>query len=152
MIDRSLAEFLEGAVGIHLATRSDELEPNGGRGVAAAVEPDGRQLVVYLARVAAERLLPHLQSNGQAAVSFGRPVDERACQVKGVFVDARDATDAERPRVAAQWESFQANLEQIGISRAAYADWVTWPCVAIRLRVTALFEQTPRPGTGGPLP
>ncbi len=116
------------------------------------MEADGRQLIVYVAKVAAERLLPDLQSNGQAAVSFGRPVDERACQVKGVFLDARDATDAERPRIAAQWESFHANLEQIGISRAAYADWVTWPCVAIRLRVTALFEQTPRPGTGGPLP
>jgi hypothetical protein len=71
--------------------------------------------------------------------------------VKGVVVDVRDATDEERPRVAAQWESFQANLEQIGIGRAGYAAWVTWPCVAVRLRVTALFEQTPRPGTGGSL-
>lgn len=152
MIDRPLAEFLEGAVGIHVGTRNDELEPNGARGVAAAVEDGGSQIVVYLARVAAERLLPDLRSNGQAAVSFGRPVDERACQVKGVFVDARDAADAERPRVAAQWESFQANLEQIGIARETYAAWVTWPCVAIRLRVSALFEQTPKPGTGGPLP
>jgi len=85
-------------------------------------------------------------------VSFGRPVDERACQVKGVFVGARDAEEEERPRVAAQWSSLQDNLEQIGIARATYGAWITWPCLAIRLRVTALFEQTPRPETGGPLP
>lgn len=152
MIDRDLAAFLEGEVGIHLGTCNASLEPNGVRAVAAAVEEDGTHLVVYVATVAAARVLPDLESGGQAAVSFGRPVDERACQVKGVFVSARDAGDDERPRVATQWASFQANLEQIGITRPTYAAWLTWPCRAIRLRVTALFEQTPGPGTGGPLP
>ena len=151
MIDASLAEFLQGAVGIHIGTRNDALEPNGARGVAAAVDSGGTELVVYLADVAAARILSDLETNGQAAVTFGRPVDERACQVKGELVDVRDATDAERERVLGQWASFQDNLELIGISRAAYADWILWPCVALRLRVTALFEQTPRPGTGGPL-
>jgi len=151
MIDRALAEFLEGAVGIHLGTRDEQLEPHGARCVAVAVDPDGAHLVVYLARGAAERVLPDLRANGQAAVGFARPVDERACQVKGVFVDARDATEDERPRVIGQWQSFLANLEQIGIARATYGAWLTWPCVAIRLRAMALFEQTPRPGTGGPL-
>ena len=151
MIDKDLAAFLEGEVGIHLGTCSPSLEPNGVRAVAAAVEEGGTHLVVYVAAVAAVRVLPDLESSGQCAVSFGRPVDERACQVKGVFVAARDAREDEAPRVAAQWESFQANLEQIGISRPTYAAWITWPCLAIRLRVTALFEQTPRPGTGGKL-
>jgi len=151
MIDRQLADFLEGAVGLHVGTRNDQLEPNGARGVAAAVDADGSHLTVYVARVAAERLLPDLESNGQVTVSFARPVDDRACQVKGAFVSAREATEDERPRVAAHWERFVANLEQIGIARASHAAWVTWPCLAIRVRPTALFEQTPRPGTGGPL-
>jgi hypothetical protein len=151
MIDRELASFLEGEVGIHLGTCDSNREPFGVRALAAAVEADAAHLVVYMATVAAERVLPDLEANGQAAVSFGRPIDERACQVKGVFVSARDVGEAERPRVAAHWQSFLANLEQIGVKRAAYAEWPTWPCVAIRLRVTALFEQTPRPGTGGPI-
>jgi hypothetical protein len=151
MIDKQLAAFLEDGVGIHLGSRNERLEPSGARSIAAAVDADGAQLVVYLARVAAARVLPDLEANGQAAVGFARPTDERACQVKGVFVSAREATEQERPRVMAQWEAFQANLERIGIPRATYASWVTWPCVAIRLRAVALFEQTPRPGTGGPL-
>lgn len=152
MIDAALARFLEGPVGIHVGTRSERLEPNGARGLAVTVEPDGTHVVVYLARVAAERLLPDLRSNGQAAVSVARPVDERACQVKGFLVASRDATEDERSRVLAQWEAFRANLEEVGIGRGGYAAYPTWPCVALRVRVTALFEQTPGPGTGGPLP
>ncbi len=139
-------------MGIHLGTRNQELEPNGARAVAVAVEPGGEHLVVYLARVAAERVLPDLEANGQAAVSFGRPVDEKACQVKGVFTGVRDAREDERPRITAQWESFLGNLEQIGIGRVTYGAWLVWPCVAVRLRVQALFNQTPGPGTGAPLP
>jgi hypothetical protein len=58
MIDQELAEFLEGPVGIHLGTCDERLEPNGARGVSAEVEADGTHLVVYLARAAAERVLP----------------------------------------------------------------------------------------------
>jgi hypothetical protein len=151
MIHRDLAAFLEGEVGIHLGTRGVALEPNGVRAVAVAVEEDGAHLVVYVASVAAARVIPDLRANGQAAVSFGRPVDDRACQVKGLFVEAREARADERPRVLAQWERFLANLEEIGLARGAFAGWTTWPCTAIRLRATALFEQTPRAGTGGPL-
>ncbi|HET7698258.1 MAG TPA: hypothetical protein VFK57_21260 [Vicinamibacterales bacterium] len=151
MIDGALAAFLQEGVGIHIATRNEALQPNGARAVAVRVEPDGEHLIVYVARVAAARILPDLESNGQAAVGFGRPVDDRACQVKGVFVGAREATEEERPQVLAQWDGFLASLEKIGIPRAATRTWVTWPAVAIRLRANALFDQTPGPGAGAPL-
>ncbi|HWK11206.1 MAG TPA: hypothetical protein VNR64_14195 [Vicinamibacterales bacterium] len=151
MIDGALAAFLQEGVGIHIGTRDASLRPNGARAIAVDVEADGEHLVVYVARVAAARLLPDLEANGQAAVGFGRPVDDRACQVKGVFVSVRDATDAERPRVLAQWDGFLGSLEKIGIPRAATETWLTWPAVAIRLRANALFNQTPGPGAGAPL-
>jgi hypothetical protein len=151
MIDTQLAAFLQEGVGIHIATRNPALQPNGARAVAVTVEPDGEHLVVYVARVAAARILADLEANGQAAVGFGRPVDDRACQVKGVFVGARDATEDERPKVLAQWDGFLDSLEKIGIPRAATRTWVTWPAVAIRLRANALFNQTPGPKAGAPL-
>jgi hypothetical protein len=151
MIDNALAAFLQEGVGIHIGTRNGVLHPNGARAIAVQVEPDGRHLVVYVARVAAARILPDLEANGQAAVGFGRPIDDRACQVKGVFVSVRDATEDERSRVSAQWDGFLSSLEKIGIPRAATRTWVTWPAVAIRLRVNALFNQTPGPGAGAPL-
>jgi hypothetical protein len=151
MIDTQLAAFLQEGVGIHIATRNRALQPNGARAIAVSVEPDGEHLVVYVGRVAAARILPDLEDNGQAAVGFGRPIDDRACQVKGVFVGWRDASEDERPAVLAQWDGFLGSLEQIGIPRAATKTWVTWPAVAIRLRANALFNQTPGPDAGSPL-
>ena len=151
MIGTELAAFLQEGVGIHIGTRNAALEPNGSRALAVKVEDDARHLVVYVARVAAVRLLPDLEANGQAAVGFGRPIDDRACQVKGVFIDSREAVDADRPIIDAQWDGFLGSLEQIGIPRAATKTWVTWPAVAIRVRVNALFDQTPGPQAGAPI-
>jgi hypothetical protein len=148
MIQGSLAAFLQEGVGIHIATRNAALDPNGTRALAVKVEDDGRHLVVYVAGVAAARILSDLEDNGQAAVGFARPIDDKACQVKGLFLAVRDASDDERPFIARQWDGFLASLEQIGIPRAATRAWITWPAVAIRLRVNALFDQTPGPGAG----
>jgi hypothetical protein len=148
MIDAGLAAFLEQGVGIHIGTRNQQLHPNGARAVAAKVESGGSHLIVYVAEIAAARVRGDLESNGQAAVVFGRPEDERACQVKGVCVDIRAATENERPMVEKQWDGFMNQLETIGIPRVASANWMTWPAVAIRLKVTTIFEQTPGPQAG----
>jgi hypothetical protein len=39
----------------------------------------------------------------------------------------------------------------LGLPRIATDGWVTWPCTAIRLRVQAVFDQTPGPGAGAQL-
>jgi hypothetical protein len=148
MIQGELAAFLQEGVGIFIGTRNASLDPNGARAIAARVERDGLHLVVYVADVAAARLLPDLESNGMAAVTFGRPVDERACQVKGTFVAARAARDDERPLIDAQWEGFTRQLETIGVSREARSAWPKWPATAITLKPTAVFEQTPGPAAG----
>ena len=151
MIDTQLAAFIREGVGIHIGSRNAALEPNGARAIAAHVEEGGLHFVVYVAEVAAARILPDLVANGQVAVGFGRPVDDRACQIKGIFVSARAATDAERPSVTAQWNGFLDSLEKIGVPRAATATWVTWPAVAIRVRANAIFNQTPGPDAGAPI-
>jgi hypothetical protein len=148
MIGPELAAFLEQGVGIHIGTRNNQLHPNGARAVAAKVEASGSQLVVYVAEIAAVRLRADLESNGQAAVVFGRPEDERSCQVKGVFVDSRSAADSERPMLQKQWDGYLRQLEMIGIPRVSATNWTTWPAVAIRLKVTTIFEQTPGPQAG----
>lgn len=148
MIDQQLAALLHDGVGIHIGTRNQQFEPNGARAIAARVEPDGKHLVVFISSVAAQRVLPDLESNGLAAVVFARPRDERACQVKGTFVSARPVTDDERAGAAKQWNAFLENLDYIGIPPAAAATWIATVDLAIRLKVTALFEQTPGPQAG----
>src|SRR5688572_27843014 len=138
MIDEPLASFVEEGIFIALATRNAGLEPNGARVVAARVEAGGTHLVLFLTTVAARGVLPDLESTGQAAVCFARPPDERACQIKGEFAGARDAGEDERAMVQEQWDRWLDRLTTIGFSRATFAHWPSWPCVALRVRVTAI--------------
>lgn len=151
MIDDALATFLQQGLAINLGTRNERLEPNACHAPAAVVEADRRHLTVFVPREAARLVLADLAANGQAALVFARPQDDRACQVKGTFVAVRDATEEERPTVMAQWGGFMHQLQIIGMPGESTRPWVVWPCVAIRLRVTALFNQTPGPDAGTPL-
>jgi hypothetical protein len=143
MISGDVAAFLQQGLSLHIGVRNERLQPEGARAVAARLDHDRRHLVVYIAQVAADRILPHLEDNGHAAVAFARPVDDRACQVKGTVVEVRRATDDEREYVLGQWNGLLDQLEQIGIPRRVSTGWATWPAIAIRLKITAVFDQTP---------
>jgi hypothetical protein len=148
MIDRTLAGFLEEGLAIHVGTRDASLVPEGTRATAIRADDDGQHATVYVPNVPHARLRPNLEANGQIAVVVVRVRDERSSQLKGVFAGARQASEAERPMVMAQWDRFIQNIEQIGLPRAVTGHWTMWPCVAIRFRVTALFDQTPGPKAG----
>lgn len=137
---------------MYLGTRNARLEPNGARISAVKVDADGRHLVAFIPKTTSADVLKDLLENGQAAITFARPADDRACQVKGVFVDVRDGSAADRRMVMEQWRGFVSQLELIGISAAATRSWKMWPCVAVRLRITSVFDQTPGPGAGAPVP
>lgn len=151
MIDPVLASFLEQGLSLHVGTRNARLEPDGARGAAVLVEPDGQHLLVFVAEIAASRLMENLRSNGQIAIGFGRPEDDRACQVKGVVVAIRPAERSERAAVERQWQGFMEQFQKIGIPPAVASGWAYWPAVAIRVKVTAVFEQTPGPQAGTPI-
>lgn len=151
MIDRALAGFLEGGLSIHIGARDARLQPSGARAAAVTVEPDGSHLLVYVPDLGASRILPDLESNGQAAISFGRPTDDRACQVKGTVTAIRKATPDERPVITAQWQGFMRQLELVGIPPDLALGWANWPAIVVRLKVTAVFEQTPGPLAGTPI-
>jgi hypothetical protein len=151
MIDEELASFLQEGIAVQLGTRNARLEPNGVRVVAVLVERDGTHVVAYVPDVAARGVLPDLESNGQAALVFARPPDERACQLKGTFAGARPATADEYAAVQGQWDRWLDRLSTIGYPRPTFECWAKWPCIAIRVKVNAIFNQTPGPGAGAPL-
>jgi hypothetical protein len=151
MIDKQLAAFLQQGLAMYIATRNESLEPHGARVSALEVDDRGDSVVAFVPAVSAGPLLDDVKANGQAAIVCAWPPDDRGCQLKGLFVNAHEATEEERPRVVAQWERFRDSLEVVGLPRQATDRWVVCPCVAIRVRVAAVFDQTPGPGAGAPL-
>ena len=152
MLDRSLTEFLERGLAIHIGTRNARMRPNGCRVTAVRVEEQGQHLVVFVPKTATPAVLQDLRDNGQAAVSLTRPIDDRAVQVKGVFVSERDADPSEEAFVLGQWQALLTELDVMGLAAlSSTSSWSMWPCVAITLRVTAVFSQTPGPEAGAVL-
>lgn len=152
MLDRTLTEFLEQGLAIHLGTRTSALRPNGCRVTAVRVEEEGRHLVCYIPTAASPSVLDDLRGNGQAAVSFARPTDDRAVQVKGEFVSLRDADPSEEAFVLGQWQGLLTELDVIGLRPlTSTSAWLMWPCHAITIRVTEIFSQTPGPEAGAVL-
>jgi hypothetical protein len=148
MIDDTLAAFLQEGVSLYIGTRNDRLEPRGAKASAMRVEEDGVHVVVYVPKVAAAPLLTDLEANGRVAVTLSRPPDERTCQLKGTFVEARPGRPSERAFVTAQFEQYREYLCEIGWPREATDRWVSWPVVAIRFKTTAVFDSTPGPQAG----
>jgi len=151
MIDDAHAAFLQQGVAINIGTRNGRFEPHASYVGAAVVDADRRHLTVFVPEAGAAAVLADLEANGQAAVVFARPEDDRACQVKGTFVSARPATDDEEPRVLEQYEGFLRQLSIIGMPGESSRSWIVWPAIAVRLRVTAIFDQTPGPTAGAAL-
>jgi hypothetical protein len=152
MLDQSLTEFLELGLAIHIGTRNQRMEPNGCRVTAVRVEDQGTHLIAYLPKAAPPAVLQDLAANGQAAISVARPADDRAVQIKGVFVSQRDAEPSEEAFVMAQWDGFKKQLDMIGFNASTSTiSWSMWPCVAVKIRVTNIYSQTPGPNAGAVL-
>jgi predicted pyridoxine 5'-phosphate oxidase superfamily flavin-nucleotide-binding protein len=151
LISRELEEFLQSGLSIVVATRDDDLQPDGAVAWAALVHDDRAGLTVYLHDTAAKQLLRNLRKHPEIALDFDLPTSHRACQVKGRYLSSRKARAGERTEIERQLEAFGADLETIGIPRAMLSGWQAWPCSALEVRVTELFEQTPGPGAGEPL-
>lgn len=143
MIDQILAEFLQSGLGIHFGTRDEKLAPSGCRAAAVKVEDDGRHVVVFLPKAASPRVFDNLRTNGRGAISFARPTDDRAVQLKGLMLFSRDAKPEEEVLAREQWAGFLGQLDAIGLPGVATNSWKIFPCVAVRIKVTAVFNQTP---------
>ena len=150
-ITLELAEFLESGLAIVVGVRDGDLNPDGAAAWAVEVDEERSRFTVYLHEIAAAELMRFLRSHAEIAINLDQPTSHRACQAKGVFVGTRAARDDERELVDRQVEGFRKDLAEIGFPPALTAAWRTWPCTALDVQVTQLFEQTPGPGTGGPL-
>ena len=151
LISDELAAFIESGLSINVGTRDSDLEPDGVIAWAARVHDDRAQITIYLHKDAAEPMVRNLRVHPEIAVLLERPTTHRACQVKGRFISTRPAKASERAEVEKQADNFCADLEGIGIPRALSSGSQIWPCTAIQMRATELFEQTPGPGAGEPL-
>jgi hypothetical protein len=99
------------------------------------------------------RVLDDLRDNGQVAVVFSQPSNNRTLQVKGTDAVVA-ACDADDEALAARYlQGFVDEIGQLGLAAEVAHTMLGHDggLVAVRFSVAAAFEQTPGPGAGRPL-
>ncbi len=151
-ISEELARFLQSGISVLTGTRDAHNVPDATRGIGVRVEAGGDEATVFLPEATSATAQANLRDNGQVAVCFSRAMDHRSMQVKGELVELRPADERDRAFMERYREELAEEWGFVGLPPSVTYRMNTWPAVAVRFRVTAVFVQTPGPGAGAPLP
>ena len=147
--------MIDKGVSTIVASRNAAHRPSLMRAVGAAIAPDGSELTVYLVRSRSRQLLQDVAANGQVAVVFSEPLSHRTVQVKAREVELRSAVDADAPVLQRYLRSMEHEIGNVGLSASFVQAMLACrldDVVAIRLRPSEAFDQTPGPKAGSALP
>ncbi len=142
-----LPRILEGLTVIAVGTRGADRAPSCVHAVGITFDGPTTITVFVPARAGAESLA-RIEENGAIAVVFEKPMTHRTVQVKGRCVAMRPAGERDRPAVEGWADLFAADVIAVG-APIPYARRIRrWPCRAVTLEVTDVFEQSPGPHAG----
>lgn len=142
-----LPRLLEGLSVIAVGTCDAALAPSCVHAVGIAFGAAGR-MTVYVPEAPGAEALANIATNGAVAVVFEKPMTHRTVQVKGRCVAMRPAGEADRAAVEGWADRFAADVIAVGAPIPYARRLRRWPCRAVTLEVTDVFEQSPGPHAG----
>ncbi len=146
-IGENLPRVLEGLSVIAVGTRDADFRPSCVYAVGIAFGEQGL-LTVYVPEIAGAEALRNIGENGAVAAVFEKPMTHKTVQVKGRCVAMRPAGEGDRAAVDGWAERFAEDVIAVGVSIPQARRIRRWPCRAVTLAVTDVFEQSPGPHAG----
>jgi hypothetical protein len=147
-LEQTLADFLASPVMIIIGSHDADCRPEIGRGNGAIVDARSDSVDLLFSRWLWPGTAHNIATNGAIAVTFARPRDYAAFQLKG---NATLVTPTARHlRVSADYGvQIRQALAALGLVPQLMEPWLTDrdPLVA-RIAVAEVFEQTPGPRAG----
>jgi hypothetical protein len=145
----SLPRILAGHDAVVVGTRDAALRPACAMAVGVAF-PEAGRVTVYVTEAAGALTFANLEANGAVAVVFEEILSHHTVQVKGRVLEIRPAAEDERALVERSIAGFFRQVEAVGGAPGVVRRVRRWPCRAVTLEVTDVFEQTPGPKAGTP--
>lgn len=145
-----LFAVLEGPSIQHLVTRDASLAPVSALAFGVRLDPDGRHATVFVPARIASIVMGNLRDNGQMALSAVSPTDNRAVQIKGVWLGERRIDDDDRAFLLQYRDGVAHVLNLVGVPRSRWRQVAWSPTLALRMEVRETYVQTPGPGAGKP--
>lgn len=149
MIGANVAAFLESPVMIMVSTRNSAHRAFIGRGSSARFDRQTGNIDVLLCRSQWPDVASNAARGLPVAVTFARPSDYRAFQVKGQIQDVAPADEEEQRRAAGYVARMLEVLGELSVTRLQLSHALTdKDLIRISFLPTDLFAQTPGPGAG----
>ena len=143
---------LEPGLSVLVGTADRAGNPSCCRGVAISTPDDLATITVYVPLATSHETIQNVATTKKVAVTVTHPSDNFATQFKGEAVDARLAREDEAPFVRSRLDAFADVLDRLGVPRRVSRSMAHWPAFAVTLRVDQVFDQTPGPNAGRPVP
>ncbi|HEX8529687.1 MAG TPA: hypothetical protein VF646_06675 [Cytophagales bacterium] len=125
-------------------------QPDVVRLLAVRVEPDREHLTALVPLPQGQGVLDNLAVTPRLSFLFALILGNRSYQIKGAYVSYHPCTEAEVAFGRDSLTRFSQVLVGQGFSpEKAFAAYFSPSGVALTMRIEEIYEQTPRPGTGG---
>lgn len=103
----------------------------------------------FIAEKTAGKTLENLRSNKLVTLSVTNVFTSESYQLKGKFLSARSVNEEESKAVQEYIDQFEEVVSGMGFPPSLIADHMLYkPALAIEFVVDAIFDQTPKVGTG----
>jgi len=147
-----LDQWLEGGVSLIVGTVDADNVPTCCRGFALVTKDNFETITVYVPAATAQETIANVATTRRVAVSCTKPVSHSSIQIKGVTRGVRLAPPEDEAFVTQRHHDFADVLNLLGLPRKVTHRMAHWPAFAIDLTVEQVFDQTPGPRAGDPLP
>jgi len=148
MLDEKIAKYLAGPTFSYVGTRDADNKPSGHRPMGQRVAEDGT-LRVFFTEQLARNVEANLEANGPVAFATAHPATFEAYQFKGTFERLEPCNEADLAAIERWQVETLALCLQLGFPEKVFRTYLGFkPTIAIAIRVTEVFNQTPGPGAG----
>jgi hypothetical protein len=126
-------------------------QPDLVRLLAVRVEPDREHLTAFVPLPGGQRVLDNLALSPRLSFLFALVLGgNRSYQLKGTYGSHHPCTEAEVAYQQDYLNRFARVLVEQGFSpQKVFAAYFSPSSVALTIRIEEMYEQTPKPGTGG---
>jgi hypothetical protein len=122
------------------------------RAIALSTKDDFDTVTIYVPAATSQQTMANVATTRRAAIVCVEPLSHDSLQIKGVTRGVRLAPAEEKAFVAERLEDFAGVLDAIGLPKRLTRSVAHWPAFAIDVSVEQVFDQTPGPKAGNPLP
>ncbi len=148
VIEQRLADFVHTATHMVLGTRDAKLRPHGAHAMGCRVDCAAGTVTVFAPLSLHTVTLDDVRATKVATVVVGGGEHHETYQFKGEVTEVRAMTEADGAVQGAYLAKLATDLTNAGLP---FQDWTlppVQPGMAVVVRVTDIFVQTPGPGAG----